>query len=106
MKIIDMLNKIANGEKVNFKYDGQLYNSGEDGYLRVDGSIFTFAICEDLLNDEVEIIEEDEKIEHLDIYNCFHIMGDNQISRLRLDDNFQNISDKINEIIDYINKGE
>jgi len=62
--------------------------------------------CDENGNYEVETIEEDKKIEELDIYKCFHIMGDNQISRLRLDDNFQNISDKINEIINHINKEE
>lgn len=110
IKVIDLLNKIANGEEIthfkfgrcNFVYDENVRN-----WINGEGDILsTYCNVEKCLNEEVEIIEKDEKIEHLDIYNCFHIMGDNEVSRLRLDDNFQNISDKINEIIDYINKGE
>ena len=73
MKIIDLLNKIANGEEVpkKIKYE-------KDTYIHIDNYCY---YCEDTnlilsdrifaeyskLNDEVEIIEEPKKIEKLDV---------------------------------------
>ena len=101
MKIIDLLNKIANGEEVpkEIKYNDDIYFyckpcqiyelqsdkelCGEDLYHRIDN-----------LNDEVEIIEEDKKIEKLPMIDgtANILLTTNQTRR------------KINEIIDYINK--
>lgn len=109
MKLIDILNKIANGEEVpkkikcedeifTFNFNGQQYEKGicdMSDYLILDY---------DCLNDEVEIIEENKGIEKLDIYNCFQTMGVDKSGRL--DINFQDITDKINEIIDFLNNGD
>ena len=103
MKVIDLLNKIANGEKPpkKIKYDNKIcfYDEEKKDYY-VNGD---FCLCEDYisfnledLNDEVEIIEEDKKIEMLpmieedELYVAY--LEINQTRR------------KINEIIDYINK--
>lgn len=98
MKIIDLLNKIANGEEVpkKIKYV-------DDIYINIDEHCY---FCEETnetlsqniyaefsrLNDEVEIIEEDKKIERMTAIstNSFN----------------QALVDKINEIIDVINRGD
>jgi len=61
MKVIDLLNKIANGEEVTkFKYYGGIYiYDKETRVYRFQDMWFDFDI--DNLNDEVEIIEEDKK---------------------------------------------
>lgn len=97
MKIIDLLNKIANGEEVPkkvrfagiiFEYDedDQMYNNNE--YKNICDYAF--------LNDEVEILEEEKKIpEKLDD------------TELYLTENQKLIVNKINSIIDYLkSKGE
>lgn len=72
MKVIDLLNKIANGEEVpkRIKYRYHIYEY-EDGYDFVCDDLehpyFAENYCNDYedLNSEVEIIEEDKKIEKL-----------------------------------------
>ena len=105
MKIIDLLNKIANGEKLpkRIKIDGIYYKAPINLYTKIIDFMY---ISEETnenwldyanirLNDEVEIIEEDKKIpEKLDEYDY---NSANEIIIRR----------KINEIIDYLNsKGE
>ena len=69
MKIIDLLNKIANGEEVpKFKYEGKVYEYNKDNEWftelyndeKCKGEIY---FCE--LNDEIEIIN-DKKILQFD----------------------------------------
>lgn len=69
MKIIDIYNKIANGEKVPcFKINGEKYGLGEDGYLReFFGNDVKWYIYEHWLNEEVEVLEEVEDKEYEDI---------------------------------------
>ena len=109
MKVIELLAKIANGEEVplvinikGYKYrkvNGQFWCDETERYMIED--------CTSInnLNDEVEIIEEDKKIEHIGIPV---IDGDNTCNELMKSINVitEDISNKINEIIDYINKGE
>ena len=107
MKIIDLLNKIANGEEVpnKFKYDNLIFTKRWDNaYFDNDGDDLFNSLCTDFsnLNDEVEIIEEDKKIE------------EPKIDFMKEDDTLEDIvhmttinvgklTDKICEIIDYIN---
>lgn len=109
MTVIQLLNKIANGEEVPKKivindiewiYDGIDYARESDGdYLF---NVF-IEITQHDLNMEVEIIEEDKKIEKLDYvfdvqsptYNESWLMNCIKANK-----------DKINKIIDYINKGD
>lgn len=109
MKIIDLLNKIANGEEVPQKikignkiYNYETFNIGKgDNYftaeweevkgyrISYDGTYYYLEIRDYNLNDEVEIIEEDKKIEK--IGNKFHFTGCEE-----------ELANKIDEIIDYL----
>ena len=104
MKIIDLLNKIANGEdvpkrirycSVNYKYDVYDYFNEDkdddgDGDARLS---YWIDFDKKALNDEVKIIgdtpKEDKKI--------------NRIERKARNLTNQYIKDKLNEIIDKIN---
>lgn len=70
MKVIDLLNKIANGEEVpkKIKYGGNTYYKDSDGninfYIEKDGTFNLFLeVINDTndLNNEVEILDEEEK---------------------------------------------
>lgn len=113
MKIIDLLNKIAKGEKPKkIKYYDDVYEfdcyEGEWGYVNKEYCRYKWFANEidcdlqEQLNDEVEIIE-DKKIEKLEYYDnsIMWCMNGKEIT-----DNEKDIIDKINEIIDYINKGD
>ena len=117
MKIIDLLNKIANGEKVpnKIEYRGTkfLYDILNQCYIEENYNKYNDLLMElsdhkgTDLNYEVEIIEEDKKIEKLD-------------DILRVDDleppydcNLEKIwvqtiknHNKINELIDKVNSLE
>lgn len=78
MKIIDLLNKIANGEKVpqKIKYLDSVYELNEESFYMDNGDFFVDHIYIDLsnLNDEVELIEDEEidiqaieEVNHYDI---------------------------------------
>ena len=106
MKIIELLNKIANSEEVpkEIKYKDWLYEFEKDcnDYLCSYDSLLYRENddVKEFLNDEVEIIEEDKKIKKLDYvhpdiscsYNESEIL-------LRVEEN----KNKINEIIEVIN---
>lgn len=111
MKVIDVLNKIANREKVRFKIldndeirdeifeveNGHLRNSTCGKWLETKVSTDTWeSISGYFLNEEVEIIEEEKKIpEKLKQKDFLDNFGGLAIN----DDKF---IDKINEIIDYL----
>ena len=115
MKIIDLLNKIANGEEVPkkiridhwcYKFEWIEHQSNYyDKYNEID--LMSCLSCDkEELNYGVEILEEEKKIpEKLEIYK----ITDETISGLRKSINVLNedIESKINEIIDYLkSKGE
>ena len=107
MKVIDLLNKIANSEEVPKKIqiysDIFVFDNSNCVYEHEETRTNLLSIYNgNILNYEARIIEEEKKIENLDIYNCFKVMGIDKTGRL--DENFTDISNKINEIIDYINK--
>jgi len=108
MKVIDLLNKIANGEiPEKIKYKETLYSYTKDIDYESENDNFLFddriCICPEDLNDEVEIIEEPQ--EHKipkKITMRADMVGDinNKIENLNI--NQIAIEDKINEIIDYL----
>ena len=110
MKVIDLLNKIANGEEVpkKIKYNGKIYfyHKGYDfdyayttdkgGYLIENKSLFQFSSYKDncwndnsmieFLNEEVEIIEENKKELHANNIE-FNIYNDKKEFIITLDEN-------------------
>ena len=90
IKVIDLLNKIANGEEVPKRID---YGGLIEGYEYLLNNIKRFS-----LNDEVEIIEdtlkEDKKIEYIDYLTFNDFSNENKVWYLE---------NKVNEIIDKVN---
>ena len=117
MKIIDLLNKIANGEETpnKFKYDNLTFTKRCDGaYFDNDGDELHSSLSIDLsnLNDEIEIITEDKKIENLSYYSLEKIRkakNEDEHYKRRIEllekrvDDYHN---KINELIDKVNNME
>lgn len=113
MKVIDLLNKIANGEEVpeKFRFAGQIFEKQGSYIEDEDGDSIFDSMCIDFsnINEEVEIIEEDKKIENIkdlntDYYDkneTYDYLGNKEIV---LD--ILTLKHKINEIIDKVNKGE
>lgn len=100
IKIIELLNMISRGEEVpkKIKYDDEIYIHCDNYcyFCEETNEILSQNIYAEFsrLNDEVEVIEEDKKI-----YPLFY-MGESENEKLNM------IKDKINEIIDYLNKGD
>lgn len=114
MKVIDLLNKIANGEKPEkiyfigkiWKYDDSI---NDYSYFLLDHYEFLLnTISFNYLNDEIEIIEdtpkEDKKIEQIDEY--FDYLEDIPF-RATFSKKFTHnelvIINKLNELIDKVN---
>ena len=110
MKVIDILDRIANGEEVpkKIRFDDMLWYkiNGEKYTYYVnenDNDLFVYIFRKNLtfnLNDEVEIIEEDKKIKKLDL--------DKEESLKAVIKTAQDyvLADKINEIIDYLEENK
>lgn len=116
IRVIDLLNKIANNEEVpkKIKYE-------KNTYIHIDNYCY---YCEDTnlilsdrifaeyskLNDEVEIIKEDKKIKKLPYYSLEKIQKSKNKdewyeNRLELlEKRINDYHNKINELIDEINK--
>lgn len=114
MKVIDLLNKIANDEETpeKIKYNNIVYHRQWNDYMGdepideyyIDDNNFSWMTEMDLkLDSEIEIIEEPKKIEKLE--NWYSVgFNDEYIKAENIYDTDVNIVNKINEIIDYINK--
>lgn len=120
MKVIDILNKIANGEEVPKKIIGKnsigekeeyIYN--DFWYIHIfenpDGEEDYYYMSRDIrnLNEEVEIIE-DKKIEKVNTYvlcdSDFSSKGEYSLKSTEIIDKaFEEYSHRINEIIEVIN---
>ena len=97
MKIIDLLNKIANGEEVpkSFMYNDYIFNLGDDKrYRDNEDDYLSDSIRYDFenLNEEIKIIEYEK------IVGLTNRSGENYDKKLK------DIYGKINEIIDRLNK--
>lgn len=112
MKVIDLLNKIANGEEVpkRIKYRYHIYEY-EDGYDFVCDELehryFAENYCNDYedLNSEIETIEEDKKIEKLG-YSQLMVCPDLDSLKEHVNERYEEVRIKINKIIDILNKEE
>ena len=119
IKIIDLLNKEANSEKmpkeIKYKDIIYIYSNYYKDYVERNSEIHIEANTGFLqniellkcLNEYVEILEEDKPIiEKLRISRNDITYGDGAINGDELVDAFLDIKDKINEIIDCINRKE
>ena len=114
MKIIDILNRIANGEEVRFRIlcDDNIYEltDGSNLYNETQNKEAKWWIDGEWLNEEVEIIEEEKKIpEKIDVW--YDPIKDTKLERHDTDTSIEilaamcdDLKDKYNEIIDYLNK--
>lgn len=111
IKIIDLLNKIANKEEVpnKIEYCGIDYTWDKIGYLHYAGfgereKSFLEGIRTDVvLNDEVEILEDTtDEIEELNYYTV--ISAVNGKFQENIDEEFGKHTKKINELVRAINK--
>lgn len=103
MKIIDLLNKIANGE---IDYEQQIKIDNE--IINVSVLLGTYVFGKERLNDEVEIIEEDKKIEKLkwNEKSSYNQEGDTKKVQKILLSRSEQLKSSINEIIDYLEEKE
>ena len=108
IKIIDLLNKIANNEEVPKKikwgdYELEWEELGYHDYKFLDtGSHLLFqGFATSVLNDEVEITEEPKKIEK--IARCDSIKMTHYGELYKPTENEEILRIKINELIDEIN---
>ena len=107
MKVIDLLNKIANGEEVpkKIKWRDKIwtYNNKDQDYEINDTDLLGYGFCNhktlDFINDEVEILEEKKIPEKINISNF-----------PRRNNSLKKTAIRLNEIIDYLDylksKGE
>ena len=108
MKIIDLINKINNNEAIpeKVKYEATIfeYSKKKKDYIhKVDDwcsetllfKVMNTYFISDLLRTEVEVIEENKKIEEIEI---------SEKDRKMHSDYINNIADKLNELIKKLNK--
>ena len=115
MKIIDLLNKIANGEEVpdKIRFEGNVFEKqDETNFYCTSFGIFEEAFVLEDLNKEVEIIEEDKKIEKLPYYSLKKIQkAENKEEHYKrrielLEKRVEDYHNKINELINKVNSLE
>ena len=103
MKVIDLLNKIANGEDIPvIKWYGKtlIWNSEHKWFDDIDDRAYckNYFDFEDL-NDEVKIIEEEKEIEHYDLVDNYEVMNDKIIAN-----NFEHINEELEWLVREIKK--
>ena len=113
MKVIDLLNKIANEEEVpKFWWNGCIHQVEKD--YTGDISIFD-TYCKKYkkveledLNEEIKFLEEDKKIEKIDLSEWAEITYSEDWKMLTYDFNRNSnlFVNKINEIIDYLEENK
>ena len=126
MKIIDLLNKIANGEEVPkkillnenvFEYQGDDYlykdEDKKEHWLFSAGYTDRYMWLENFLKAEVEIFEDPKKIEKLETYKekkgedyFANILKLSPNSEFEIDEALSTTIDKLNELIDEINNSK
>ena len=117
MKIIDLLNKIANGEevpkKIHFKYSTYQFDEIDKVYRNINGNqqLEQDYMISNKLNDEIEILEEEKEIPEKLKWNeksQHNVVKDNTKKTLEhLLSRSEQLKKSINEIIDYLkSKGD
>ena len=102
MKVIDLLNKIANGEEVpeiiKYKNENLYFDYETTNYFNDEDMHSLFCGAQFILNDEVEIIEEDKDIEEISFRDIAISINETY------NDNVDVLMNKINELIREVNK--
>lgn len=114
MKVIDLLNKIANGEEVpkKIKYDEKIYYLDDGNYRAYNKYGYQMELMLynpfHILNDEVEVIEEDKKIEKLEHMNSRSYLEnrDEYLSTRDIALDIETLRNWINKIIDYLEENK
>lgn len=112
MRVIDLLVKISNGEEVpkkikigNSPFELTLCGNHYSGNT---ASVLNNVIGMGKLNDEIEIIEEDNKIDKLDtsIINAlrYDYEKNKEMTISNIASDFLSVSKAINELVDEVNK--
>ena len=121
IRIIDLLNKIANGEEVpkkikyktwTFIYVDDFYSYMKENYLEIAGneviSFMGYIVSMEELNDEVEILEEKKipnKIQSIgEKFYCDNI--DSWIDKEKTSAYCEYLMNKYNDLIDYLESKE
>lgn len=106
MKVIDLLNKIANGEEVpNIKVRDRIYKFCTTNFAHNDSGHLIFGFDFEDLTDEIEIIEEDKEIEEIEELSIR--WKDNDIivnGKVMQEDIDEVFVDKINELVKAVNE--
>lgn len=113
IKVIDLLNKIANGEEVpRYIHNGGVKyvyeNGGEYVNIPTGDLLFDFPDdrqLKDYLNDEMEIIKEDKKIEKCKVNFNTTLPNKATENEAFMMTCINWVADKVDEIIDHINNG-
>ena len=114
MKVIDLLNKIANGEEVPKKIqvysDIFVFDDSNGIYEQEETRTNLLSIYNgNILNYEVRIIEKDKKIEKIELEddgNTISLICKKKNEWTILDNVELEICNKINEIIDYLEENK
>jgi hypothetical protein len=111
MKVIDIMQKVANKEIFKFRIDDINYYVDKSNYIcEEDGTRVEWYIDDEWLNMNAEIIEEDKKIEKIKNINC-ESFRDNHNDIRELTDveialDIITLKEWINKIIDKLNEEE
>jgi len=105
MKVIDLLNKIANDEEVpkKIKFDNRFYlfNKAKDNYYENENcSINWDYVSLHCLNEEVEILDDEEDKD-------IPLIPDDELyitANSRQDYNFKVLKEKINQVVEEFNE--
>ena len=108
IKIIDLLNKIANDEEVpkKIKWQGKIYeySSSNRFYYQNSWSMYRDFYTEgNCLNDKIKILNEAKKDKIQKIYHCETSLTQNEVE-IFITENLNQMVDKINELIDVVNE--
>lgn len=117
MKIIDLLNKIANGEELpeEIRFEGKIFEKQDETSFYCTGfGVFEEAFVLEDLNKEVEIIEEDREIEKINYYATNRVKNEfavdyienGETKKFCLNKKQRYFADKINKLIDKVNNME
>ena len=109
MKVIDLLNKIANGEEIpeSIEYDNVIYTHGDIGrdyYSYATKKWFFKNIDVSILNEKIEALDVDDKDIPLIPDDELFTTEKNTLTIQVIDYNFKVLKEKINQVVEELNK--